>query len=77
MNPLIEMSLVAICIAAAVIYLVRRIVSSMRRSALSGCGGSCRCEAGSPDEQDRLGKRIELVELGGLRGIGPGKGTRP
>ncbi|OWY71813.1 hypothetical protein B7486_09135 [cyanobacterium TDX16] len=77
MNPVVEMSLVAVCVGAAVIFLVARIVAGMRRSASSGCGGSCRCGAGTPDEQDRLGKRIELVELGGSAGIGSGKATRP
>jgi hypothetical protein len=76
MNPVVEMLLVAVCVGAAVIFLITRIVAGMRRSALSGCGGSCRCGAGTPDEQDRLGKRIELIELGGSRGIGPGKTTR-
>ncbi|MFQ5412775.1 MAG: FeoB-associated Cys-rich membrane protein [Phycisphaerae bacterium] len=71
-----ETLIVGILIACAAGYLLRRVL----RATLSrhgGCGGGagCRCDGGSADRSDRLGKRHELIELG-LRSREPGESSR-
>lgn len=59
----VEMVIVTVCVGAAGAYLLLKIIRGLRNPASAGCGGSCGCGV-KPGMDDRLGKRIDLVQLG-------------
>ncbi|HKQ49272.1 MAG TPA: FeoB-associated Cys-rich membrane protein [Phycisphaerae bacterium] len=58
---MIEYGIVGLLVLAAFVHVVRRLMRSTR-TANSACGGSCACGPGN-FRDDRLGRRIELVQL--------------
>lgn len=59
-NPdMIEYGIVGLFLLLAVLHVLRRIARSAR-----GCGAGCGCHGSSPRTEDRLGKRIDLIQLG-------------
>jgi hypothetical protein len=60
-NPgMVEYGIVGLLVLVAVVHLVRR----MARSADTGCGAGCGCHSARIAQEDRLGKQIDLIQLG-------------
>lgn len=60
-SVMIEYGIVGLLVLIAFLHVLRRIARSAQ-SANSTCGGSCACGVSRPGA-DRLGRRIELVQL--------------
>lgn len=59
---MIEYGIVGLLVLIAILHLVQRLARSAR-GADSACGASCACGA-ADRRNDRLGRRIDLVQLG-------------
>lgn len=62
-----EMIIVALVVGASAAYLGWRLYGAMR-GADGGCGGSCSCDSGGKDASRVLGRRVDLIQLGGEPG---------
>lgn len=58
-----EYVVIGIVIAGASGYLISRIIRTIRSKQGACGGGMCRCGEKPANQSDRLGKRIDLVEI--------------
>ncbi len=63
-NPsMIEYVIVGLLVLTAIVHILRRIARTASGSD-AGCGAGCGCHGSPTAQEDRLGKRIDLIQLG-------------